>query len=155
MIRPATKADCALLAQLIRELAIYEKLEHQVQVTPEVLAQTMFCANPRAFAIIAESDGKPVGFALYFYNFSTFLGKPGLYIEDIFVREAARGKGVGKALFTELCKIATQQDCGRMEWWALDWNKSAIDFYLKQGAEAMDEWTVYRLRAEQFKVLAD
>lgn len=154
MIRKATVADSALIAQFIRELAIYEKLEHELKVTPEILERTMFAEQPRAFAIIAQSNGEPVGFALYFFNFSTFLGKPGLYIEDIFVRETARGQGIGKKLFTELCSIAVQQDCGRMEWWALNWNKPAIDFYLGLGAEAMDEWTVYRLRAEQFSALA-
>ncbi len=153
-IRNETIEDSALLAQLIRELAIYEKLEHEVHVTAQTLELSMFGASPHAFAVIAQYDGEVVGFALYFFNFSTFVGKAGLYIEDLFVRDAHRGKGVGKALFTHLCGIAHERGCGRMEWWALDWNTPAIDFYTAQGAQAMDEWTVYRLTQPQFSALA-
>lgn len=154
-IRNATVEDCALLAVLIRELAVYEKLEHEVQVSASILEKHMFGEVPHAHAVIAELAGEVVGFALYFFNFSTFLGKPGLYIEDLFVREPHRGKGIGKRLFAYLAKLACKKECGRMEWWALDWNKPAIDFYLSQGAEAMSEWTVYRLDSGKLAAFSD
>lgn len=153
-IRPAVMEDAALLAVLIRELAEYENLADDVHVSAGILEKSMFGEHPRAFALIAEIAGEVVGFALYFFNFSTFLGKAGLYIEDIYVREPHRGKGVGKRLFQELAAIARLQDCGRMEWWALDWNTPAIEFYLKLGAQAMSEWTVYRLESGKFRALA-
>lgn len=154
-IRAAIVEDCALLAVLIRELAVYERLEHEVHVSASILEKTMFGVTPHAHAVIAELSGEVVGFALYFFNFSTFLGRPGLYIEDLFVREQHRGKSVGKRLFTYLCKVAKQHDCGRMEWWALDWNTPAIDFYKTMGAEAMSEWTVYRLESGKIAAIAD
>ncbi len=154
-IRVATVEDCALLAVLIRELAVYEKLEHEVHVGASILETHMFGETPRAHAVIAELSGEVVGFALYFFNFSTFIGKPGLYIEDLFVREPHRGKGIGKRLFVHLCKLAKQLDCGRMEWWALDWNTPAIDFYKAMGAEAMSEWTVYRLDSGKLAAIAE
>lgn len=154
-IRRATVDDCALLAVLIRELAVYKKLEDEVHVSASILEKSMFAETPRAHALIVQLGSEVVGFALYFFNFSTFLGKPGLYIEDLFVREPHRGKGVGKRLFEELAKIATLNDCGRMEWWALDWNQTAIDFYLAQGAQAMSEWTVYRLDNAKFAAIAE
>lgn len=154
VIRPATSADAASIVQLIRELAVYEKLEHQAQATEAGIRHTLFGPRPRAYVLMAEHDGQLAGFCLYFFNYSTFLAKTGLYIEDIFVREAFRGAGIGKKLFTEAARIAAQEDCGRMEWSVLDWNQPAIDFYLRLGAQAMNEWTVYRLHRDALHALA-
>ena len=144
-IREATIEDTATLLELIRGLAEYEKLLHEVVADEATLRCSLFGDQPTAFAIIAEYDGAPGGFALYFYNFSTFLGRPGLYIEDIYVKPEMRGKGIGKALFAWLAQKSEEKQCGRMEWWVLDWNKPSIDFYKSMGAEAMEEWTVFRL----------
>jgi GNAT superfamily N-acetyltransferase len=154
-IRAAKPGDEGIVLGFIKELAEYEKLAHEVIATTEHLTKTLFADNPKAFALIAERDGAPVGFALYFFNYSTFLGKHGLYLEDLYVRESERGGGVGQALLARLAAIAKEHDCGRMEWWVLDWNKDAIAFYKSIGAEAMDEWTVFRLTGKALHDLAD
>jgi len=143
-IRKAIREDVPLILKFIKELADYEKMLDQVVATEEIIEDSIFNRN-KAEVVFAVYDGEEVGFALYFNNFSTFLGKPGLYLEDLYVREQMRGKGIGKTLLAYLAKIAVEEDCGRFEWWCLDWNKPSIDFYLKLGAIPMDEWTVYRL----------
>ncbi len=154
-IRKAVKNDSQLILDFILQLAEYEKLAHEVVATQIQLEQALFASTPCAYVIIAELDNKPVGFALYFFNFSTFLAKPGLYLEDLFVVPEARGKKVGKALLIELAKIALDSDCGRFEWWVLDWNTSAIDFYRSIGAKGMDEWTVQRVDGDALVQLAN
>jgi len=149
-IRNATRADVPVILQLIRELAEYEKLAHEVVATEEGLENTLFGTKSTAEVLIAEEEGMAIGFCLFFHNYSTFLGKPGIYIEDVFVRTAHRGKGLGKMFFAEVGRIAHERECGRVEWWVLDWNKPAIDFYERMGAKPMSEWTVYRLTEEQF-----
>ena len=144
-IRPATPADLPLIAQLIRDLAEYEKLAHEVRFDEAVLGQKLFGARPYAEVVIGELDGAPQGFALFFHNFSTFEGKPGIYLEDLFVRPDARGSGLGKALLSHLAMLAVERDCARLEWSVLDWNEPAIGFYEKLGARLMDEWTVMRV----------
>lgn len=153
-IRSAVRADAPAIVQFIKELAAYEKLAHEVVASPEDIRRTLFCEHPKAFALIAEEDGAPCGFALYFFNYSTFLGRHGLYLEDLYVRESHRGAGIGKALLARLARIAKENDCGRMEWWVLDWNAPSIAFYKSLGAEAMDDWTVYRLTGDALKNLA-
>ena len=153
-IRPAGPDDIDELLALIHELAVYEKAPESAVATPELLHRALFGERPTAEAVIAELEGKPAGFALYFHNFSTWLGKPGLYLEDLFVRESMRGKGIGKALLLHLAGIARDRGCGRMEWSVLDWNTPAIDFYKALGAEPMDEWTVYRLDAAALERVA-
>lgn len=143
-IRKAVPQDAATIYDLIRKLAIYEKLENEMITSVEELRENIFDKN-FAEVIIAEEDEKPVGFALYFFNFSTFVGKPGLYLEDVFVEPDCRGKGYGKKLLIELAKIAKERNCGRMEWSVLDWNTPSIEFYKSLGATPMDEWTVFRL----------
>lgn len=140
--------DCPLIAALIRELAVYEKLEHVCFVTPEALRETLFGARPYAEVTIGELAGEAVGFALYFHNYSTFMAKPGIYLEDLYVRPVARGKGVGKALLVHLARLALERGCGRVEWSVLDWNAPSIAFYKSLGAEPMDEWTIYRLTGD-------
>lgn len=144
-IRPARPGDEALLLDLITELAEYERLADQVEATCADLTESLFGRAAVAEAVIAEWDGKTAGFALFFRNYSTFVGRPGLYLEDIFVREPKRGKGIGKALLLHLAGIARKRGYGRMEWSVLDWNQPAIDFYRSLGAEPMAGWTVYRL----------
>jgi GNAT superfamily N-acetyltransferase len=146
-IRPAGPDDIGELLALIHELAVYEKAPEAAVATPDLIHKALFGERPTAEAMIAEWQGEPAGFALFFHNFSTWLGKPGLYLEDLFVRENMRGKGIGKALLLHLAGIARDRGCGRMEWSVLDWNTPAIDFYKSLGAEAMGEWTVYRLDA--------
>jgi GNAT superfamily N-acetyltransferase len=153
-IRPATPNDIPHILQFIRELAEYEKLTHQVTATEPLLHDNLFGDRPVAECLIAELDLSPVGFALFFHNFSTFLGRPGIYLEDLFVRPAARDKGVGRALLTHLAKIAVERNCGRLEWSVLDWNAPAIGFYNKLGATPMDEWTVMRVTGDALKNLA-
>lgn len=155
MIREAKELDCPLILNFIKELATYEKLLHEVVADLPTLKKHLFGDNPLAKVIIAEYKDEPVGFALYFHNFSTFLGKPGIYLEDLFVRPAYRGKGFGKQLLSYLAKKAIQLDCGRLEWWVLNWNKPAINFYKSLGAEPMDEWTVNRVTGEALKKLAE
>ena len=144
-IRPAVAADLPLIGELIRDLAIYEKLEHEVRFDSAVMGEKLFGARPYAEVVIGEIDGAAQGFALFFHNFSTFEGKPGIYLEDLYVREAARGSGLGKALLAHLAALAVKRDCARLEWSVLDWNAPAIGFYQALGARAMDEWTVMRV----------
>ncbi len=144
-IRPATAADLPLIAQLIRDLAEYERLASEVRFDEVVLGEKLFGARPYAEVLIGELDGQPQGFALFFHNFSTFEGKPGIYLEDLFVRPAARGSGLGKALLAKLAALTRERDCARLEWSVLDWNDPAIGFYQKLGARLMDEWTGMRL----------
>ena len=144
-LRPATPADCAAIVGLIRELAVFEKLEHLVVVTPETLEPQLFGPRPAAEAVVAEVDGQVVAFALFFTNFSTFLGKPGLYLEDLYVQPAHRGSGLGKALLQHLAALAVERGCGRFEWCVLDWNENAIRFYEKMGATVMTDWRLCRV----------
>ena len=152
-IRKAQIEDTETILHFIKELAIYEKLEHEAVADAKSIKEHLFGAKPKAHCLIAEYDSKDVGFALYFYNFSTFLGKPGIYLEDLFVNDNCRGKGVGKALLLELIKIAKAENLGRVEWWVLDWNTPSIDFYKSLGAKAMDEWTVFRITEDKFEAL--
>ena len=144
-IRLATPADLPLIADLIRGLAEYEKLAHEVRFDEAVLGAKLFGPRPYAEVIIGEVDGAAQGFALFFHNFSTFEGRPGVYLEDLFVRPEARGSGLGKALLSRLAAIAVERDCARLEWSVLDWNEPAIGFYKKLGERLMDEWTVMRV----------
>jgi len=143
-IRKATPDDTPTIFDLIKKLAVYEKMENEVITSVEELRENIFTKN-FSKVLLAEEEGKPVGFALYFFNFSTFVGKPGLYLEDLFIEPEFRGKGYGKKLLIELAKIAREENCGRMEWSVLNWNTPAIDFYESLQAKPMDEWTVYRL----------
>ena len=153
-IRPATAADMSLIGQFIRDLAEYEKLAHAVRFDEAVMAQKLFGPRPFAEVLIGEIDGEPQGFALFFHNFSTFEGRPGIYLEDLFVRPNARGSGLGKALLGKLAALAVERDCARLEWSVLDWNTPAIDFYKALGATAMDEWTVFRVDGSALTELA-
>ncbi|MFM5885547.1 MAG: N-acetyltransferase family protein [Novosphingobium sp.] len=144
-IRPAAPADLPLIADLIRALADYEKLAHEVRFDDAVLGDKLFGHRPYAEVLIGEIDGTAQGFALFFHNFSTFEGKPGIYLEDLFVQPAARGSGLGKALLAQLAALAVERDCARLEWSVLDWNELAIGFYKSLGARLMDEWTVMRV----------
>jgi GNAT superfamily N-acetyltransferase len=144
-IRPASAADLPLIAQLIRDLAEYERLAHEVRFDDEVLRTKLFGPRPYAEVVIGEIDGHPQGFALFFHNFSPFEGRPGIYLEDLFVRPEARGSGLGKALLSHLATLAVERDCARLEWSVLDWNEPAIGFYKKLGARLMDEWTMMRV----------
>jgi len=153
-IRPATPEDVPLILQLVRELAEYEREPEAVTATEPMLTAALFGAKPHAETVIAEADGIPVGFALFFHNFSTWTGKPSLYLEDLFVRPQARGKGAGKALLQHLAGIALDRDCGRFEWSVLDWNTPAVDFYRAMGAQPMDEWTVQRVSGDALVQLA-
>ena len=153
-IRCAVRDDAALLLSLIRELAQFEKLEHAMAADEATFADELFGSTPVAEALIAELDGEAVGFAVFFHNFSTFLGRKGLYLEDLYVRPHARRRGVGRALITCVAKIAVERRCGRFEWSVLDWNTRAIDFYRSLGAVAMDEWTVQRVTGEALTRLA-
>ena len=152
--RYAQESDTALILEFIKALADYEKMSDDVVATEELLKEWLF-GQKKAEVIFALADGKEVGFALFFHNFSTFLGRAGIYLEDLFVKPEFRGKGIGKAIFKKLGAIARERGCGRLEWWCLDWNQPSIDFYRSMGAEAMDEWTVYRIAGEGLKALAD
>ena len=147
-IRPALAADTQQIMQFVIDLAIYEKAEHEVVATPEHINNTLFCENPQAHGLIAELDGEAIGFAIYFFSYSTWLGKHGIYLEDLYVTPEARGAGGGKALLQELAKIAVAKDCGRVEWSVLDWNEPSIKFYEAMGAKPKGGWTVYRLDGE-------
>ena len=153
-IRPATQQDLPQILAFIRELAEYERLAHQVVATVDDLARSLFGAEPCAHALLAFVNSAPVGFAVYFHNFSTFLGRPGLYLEDLYVRPAARGLGIGRELLVRLARLAIERGCGRMEWAVLDWNEPAIGFYRKLGATANDDWTTYRLSGQGLSDLA-
>ena len=153
-IRPAVVTDAGLILAFVRELAEYEKLSHEVVTDEAGLAAQLFSERPHAEVLIAEVDGAPAGFALFFHNFSTFVGKPGLYLEDLFVRPTFRGLGLGKRLMVRLAQIAVERDCGRFEWSVLDWNTPAIDFYRSLGAVGKDEWTVQRVSGDALQTLA-
>lgn len=152
--RSAERRDVPLILRYIRELARYEKLEEEVVATEEILEEWLF-DKEKAEVIFAVVEGKEVGFALFFHNFSTFLGRAGIYLEDLYVEPAHRGQGIGTALFRELARSAVARGCGRLEWWCLDWNTPSIDFYRSLGAEAMDDWTVYRISGETLGKLAE
>ena len=156
-IRPATPADVTVIAQLIRALAAYERLAHEVVLDERELAGHLFGERAYAEVLLAEhaASGEVVGFALFFHNFSTFLGKPGLYLEDLFIRPAYRGRGYGKALMVFLARIAVERGCGRFEWSVLDWNEPSIEFYRKLGAVPMDQWTTFRLTGQALRQLAE
>lgn len=146
LIREATPADIPEILAMIHELAAYEKAPHEVVATPGLLRDALFGEDPAVFALMAEADGgEIVGFALWFRNFSTWLGRHGVYLEDLYIRPSHRGHGYGKALLQSLARIADERGYGRFEWWVLDWNTPAIEFYRSLGAQAMDEWTVYRV----------
>lgn len=147
-IRPVTVDDIPTVLTLIRELAEYERLLHEVVASEEMLRQALFGPRPVAECVIAHVAGRPAGFALFFHNFSTFLSRPGLYLEDLYVRPDHRGQGVGEALLRHLARLAVQRGCGRMEWSVLNWNKRAIEFYERMGAVGIKEWTVYRVTGE-------
>lgn len=155
IIRPAAPDDVPLILRFIRELADYERLLHEVVATDDRLRETLFGARPAAEVVIAEGDGEPLGFALFFHSYSTFLAQPGLYLEDLYVRPEARGRGVGRALLAHLARLARERGCGRLEWWVLDWNEAALRFYRSLGARPMDEWTVQRLTGADLARLAD
>jgi GNAT superfamily N-acetyltransferase len=153
-IRPARPDDAETIATLIRELAAYERLEDQARATADDLTRHLFGDRPSAEVLIAEVDGGPVGFALYFSTFSTFRGQPGLYLEDLFVRPEHRGRGIGKALLAGVARVAVDRDCGRLEWSVLDWNTPSIEFYRSQGAIPMSDWTVFRVADQSLTDLA-
>lgn len=152
--RYAERKDVTLILQFVKELADYEHMLDEVVATPELLEEWIF-DKKKAEVIFLMEDGYEAGFALFFHNFSTFLGRSGIYLEDLYVRPEYRGKGYGKALLTQLAKIAVERKCGRLEWWCLDWNKPSIDFYLSMGAEPMEDWTVYRIAGATLKELAE
>jgi GNAT superfamily N-acetyltransferase len=153
-VRPATGSDLPQVLAFIRELAVYERLEDQVVATEADLAAALFGARPYAEVVLGCLDETPVGFALFFHNFSTFRGKPGIYLEDLFVRPAARGLGVGKGLLAWLARTTLERGCARLDWAVLDWNKPSIGFYLSLGAVAQDEWTTFRLSGAALERLA-
>lgn len=147
-IRFAEAADVHLILEFVKELADYEHMLEEVVATEEIMEEWIF-QKKKAEVLIGEEDGVPVGFALFFHNFSTFLGRSGVYLEDLFVKPEYRGKGYGKALLQRLAQIAVERGCGRLEWWCLDWNQPSIDFYKSLGAVPMEEWTTYRISGER------
>jgi GNAT superfamily N-acetyltransferase len=153
-IRPATPDDVPRVLEFIRDLAIYERLEHQVSASEAQLREALFGERRYAEVVFACSGGEPVGFALFFHNFSTFKGQPGIYLEDLFVRPEARGRGVGKQLLSYLARTAVERRCARLEWAVLDWNEPSLGFYRSLGAVPMDEWTVFRLTGEALTLVA-
>jgi GNAT superfamily N-acetyltransferase len=153
-LRFATVDDVGLILDFIRQLAEYEDLVHEVAADEDLLRQTLFGERQVAEVVIATFDGEPAGFALFFHNFSTFLGRPGIYLEDLFVIPDLRGRGIGRLLFSFLARLAVERGCGRLEWWVLDSNEPAIRFYERLGAQAMDEWTVFRLSGDTLEELA-
>jgi GNAT superfamily N-acetyltransferase len=153
-IRNATGEDVPLILSFIHELAEYEKLSHEVSATEELLRDALFGERPAAEVLIGESDGQPAAFALFFHNFSTFLGRPGIYLEDLYVRPEFRGRGLGKDMLSHLARLAKERGCGRLEWWVLDRNEPAIGFYRSVGAVPMDDWTVYRVTGAALDGLA-
>ena len=153
-IRPARPGEASLVFQFVRELAEYEKLEHEVQATEAMIDAALFGEQPRVFCDIAEWDGEPVGFAVWFLNFSTFSGRPGIYLEDIFVRPAFRGRGVGRALMVHLARKCVENGWARMQWSVLDWNTPSIEFYKSLGGVLLDEWTVVRVSGDALTRLA-
>ncbi|WP_282611167.1 GNAT family N-acetyltransferase [Pelagibius sp. Alg239-R121] len=153
-VREATPDDIPLIAELILDLAEYEKLADLISYNHEDIRRALFSDSPDAEVRIGEVDGKPEGFALFFHNYSTFLGRRGLYLEDLFVRPEARGKGLGKRLLVELAKTAKARDCARMEWFVLDWNVPSIEFYKSLGAQPMEGWKIFRLTSDNISALA-
>jgi len=154
-IRPATIVDVPIILQLIRDLATYERAPNAVTATETQLVDVLFGEKPVAEVLLAFEDEMPIGFAVFFHNFSTWLGRPGLYLEDLFVKTEARGKGYGRALLIHLAKIARDRGCGRMEWAVLDWNEPAIEFYKKIGAVPMEEWRIFRMTSGGIAKLAE
>ena len=154
MIRYAVKEDAPRILQLIKDLAEYEKAPDDAVATIEQIEASLFSTSPHAFCHVAEADGAVVGISIWFLNYSTWLGKPGIYLEDLYIDPAYRGKGFGLALLKELAKICVERNYERLQWWVLDWNEPSIEFYKSLGAEAMDEWTVYRVSGEALKSLA-
>jgi len=154
IVRPANINDADTIKQFILDLAIYEKAEHEMLANEQHIRDTLFCDNPQAFALIVEIDGVAVGFAVYFFSYSTWLGKYGIYLEDLYVSLKERGKGAGKALLKELAKICVAKNCGRLEWSVLDWNTPSIEFYEAMGAKPKDGWTVYRLDGDALSSFA-
>ena len=154
-IRAATVDDVPVILELIRALATYERAPNEVTATEKRLVEVLFGEKPAAEVLLAFENETAVGFAVFFHNFSTWLGRPGIYLEDLFVRPEERGKGYGRALLIQLAKIARERGCGRLEWAVLDWNEPAIEFYRKLGAKPMDEWTVFRLTRDGIEKLAD
>jgi GNAT superfamily N-acetyltransferase len=154
-IKPATEADAPLILSFIKKLAVYEKLSHKVTATEDILRETLFGQRRYAEVVIGYHGGEPVGFALFFHNYSTFLGKPGIYLEDLFVDEEHRGKGFGTALLKRLAKLAKERNCGRLEWSVLNWNEPSIKFYKALGASSKNEWTVFRLDGTALDNLAN
>jgi len=154
-IKPATINDAQTIVDLIKAIAEYEKLLDQVKATPETIIEHLFSQKSYAECLIGFENNEPIGFALFFHNFSTFVSKPGIYLEDLFVLESHRGKGYGKKLLLQVIALAKQRNCGRVEWSVLNWNKPAIDFYESLGATAMNEWTTYRLNEETINKLVN
>ena len=155
VIRAAVEEDVPLILHFIRRLAEYERLAHEVVATEEGLRRWLFGERPAAEVVIAEWGGEAAGFALFFHNFSTFLGRSGVYLEDLYVEPAHRGRGIGRALLAHLARLAVERGCGRLEWWVLDWNEDAIRFYRSIGAVAMDDWTVYLVTGDTLAALAE
>lgn len=152
-IRFAEERDTKLILDFIKELADYEKLLNEVVATEEILYDSLF-VRKKAEVVIGEYDGNPVGFALFFHNFSTFIGKPGIYLEDLYIKPQMRGKGLGKIMLSFLGNLAIERNCGRLEWWCIDWNEPSIKFYKEMGAKPMEEWTVYRVDGEALNKLS-
>lgn len=153
-VTKAGESDIPLILRFIKDLAVYERMRDECVATEEKLRSTLFGQNPAAEVLIARLDGNPVGFALFFHSYSTFLAQRGIYLEDLFVDPSARGKGIGFRLLSELARLAVERDCGRLEWAVLNWNDLAIDFYKRIGATALDEWTTFRLAGESLHSLA-
>ena len=154
-LRFATADDVGLILEFIQQLAAYENLLDEIVTDEDQLRQSLFGERRVAEVVIAAYDGEPAGFALFFHNFSTFLGRPGIYVEDLFVIPSLRGRGIGKILLSFLARLAVERGCGRLEWWVLDWNEPAIRFYERLGAQAMDEWTVFRVTGDALEDLAE
>jgi GNAT superfamily N-acetyltransferase len=154
-IRPAKKEEVGIVLQLIHDLALYEKAPNEVEATERELLQTIFSSDPKVFCDLVEVDGEIVGMAIWFLNYSTWQGKHGIYLEDLFIKPEYRGRGYGKALLRHLAKICDERGYGRFQWWVLDWNSPAIEFYRSLGAVAMDEWTVYRVSGQALKDLGN
>jgi GNAT superfamily N-acetyltransferase len=154
-IRPAQQDEVGIVLQLIHDLALYEKAPDEVEATEKELLETIFVDNPRVFCDVVEVDGEIAGMAIWFLNYSTWQGKHGIYLEDLFIKPEFRGKGYGKALLQHLAKVCDERGYGRFQWWVLDWNSPAIEFYKSLGAVAMDEWTVYRVSGDPLKKLGN
>ena len=154
-IRPAQQDEVGIVLQLIHDLALYEKAPDEVEATEKELLETIFVDNPRVFCDVVEVDGEIAGMAIWFLNYSTWQGKHGIYLEDLFIKPEFRGKGYGKSLLQHLAKVCDERGYGRFQWWVLDWNSPAIEFYKSLGAVAMDEWTVYRVSGDPLKKLGN